>query len=75
METKNMMYKYIYFERIGDTGSFYCRSHHGGHLGNVLYYHNWHQYIFEPESHMAVFSKGCLEDIADFLGRLNKEKR
>jgi len=78
MKTEDMVYKYIYFEDMtGKYGEevFSCRSHYEGHLGDVFYYPKWHQYVFEPEQEICViFSKECLEDIADFLGKLNKER-
>jgi len=77
MKTEDMVYKYIYFNEMGygHPKIFYCKNKHGDHLGDVFYYSTWHQYVFEPEQYIwTVFSMECFEDIADFLGKLNKER-
>lgn len=65
-------YKYITMIKIEDkpkTSVFAVESKHDDQLGIVKWYAPWRQYTFFPEDG-CVFSKGCLEDVNDFIGRL-----
>jgi hypothetical protein len=44
----------------------------GDLLGRISWYGPWRQYVFMPEP--SLYSHGCLEDLADFLGWLRKRK-
>lgn len=69
-------YKYIRFDKLdsnGKTSKWICIANKGGFLGDVYWYGAWRQYIFAPDC--AIFSIGCLQDIADFLGTLNTLQR
>jgi hypothetical protein len=43
-------------------------------LGRVKYFANWRQYCFFPEGG-CIFSKGCMNDINNFIEELNKVQR
>lgn len=70
-------YEYIRFERrpqTGKTSRFACLNrHHGGELGIVKWYGAWRQYCYFPTS-QAVYSAGCLRDIANFIVELKAEE-
>jgi len=65
-------YKYIYFievETKGKTSRWECLSKSSQDvLGEVKWYGPWRQYCFFPKN--AIFNKGCLEDINDFITQL-----
>ena len=46
----------------------------GDWLGRILWYGQWRQYVFETEEG-CVFSKGCLDDIADFVAKLMRDRK
>lgn len=66
-------YKYIKFVKIISTGKtvrFSCINiHHGEELGEIKWYGAWRQYCYFANV-SAVYSKGCLDDISDFLNQL-----
>jgi hypothetical protein len=73
-------YQHIRFvEQVckGKTKIFSCRNKRSGEeLGIVKWYPGWRQYCYFP-SVQAVYSSGCLIDIANFinvLGALNDKK-
>jgi hypothetical protein len=69
MKTK---YKFIYFEQNGNT--WLCKNNKSkGLLGKIEYYSPWRQYCYFPLT-QAVYSDGCLSDIADFIKQLGKEE-
>lgn len=45
----------------------------GFNLGLIQWHKDWRQYCFFPESR-AVFSKGCLADVIDFINQMNTER-
>ena len=66
-------YKYIKFEKVAEkpkTSVWACKNINSGHiLGLVKWYFPWRQYAYFP-TNQAVYSKGCLDDISDFLVKL-----
>lgn len=66
-------YQYIHFVKIADkpkTSIWSCKnSHHGNELGRIQWYGPWRQYVYSPTV-QAVYSIGCLVDIADFIQQL-----
>jgi len=40
-------------------------------LGIIKWYAPWRQYCFFPQEN-TLYSKGCLEDIANFIGELRR---
>jgi len=68
-------YRYIQFvkqERQPKkiTDNYSCQTRAGGvEIGVVEWYRPWRQYCYFPTI-SAVYSKGCLCDIADFIGKL-----
>lgn len=71
-------YKYIHFVKVRDDNGikvWSCRNNHSGEeLGTVVYYDPWRQYVYQPTV-QAVYSEGCLTDIADFLKQLKGENK
>jgi hypothetical protein len=66
-------YKYIDFVKIeatSKTGKWACKTKAGVALGQVSWYPGWRQYCYFPGC-QAVYSAGCLSDIADFLKKQN----
>jgi len=67
-------YKYLQFSEListGKTSKWSCQTKNGCHsLGNIKWYGAWRQYCYFPVV-QAVYSAGCLDDIADFLKQLN----
>ncbi len=69
-------YEYLVFEKAAQqppkTSSWECKNIRSGTmLGVVKWYGSWRQYCYFPTV-QAVYSAGCLKDIADFLEQLNK---
>ena len=71
-------YKYIYFVNVPSkamtkTSVWYCHSAEGGAiLGQVRWHAPWRQYCFFINA--AIFNKGCLEDVCDFIEQLKTER-
>ena len=67
-----MEYEYITFNEIDKkpkTKVYQClNKKHGDVLGIVKWNAPWRQYCFYPHEGI-VFSKGCLLDICDFIGK------
>jgi len=63
-------YEYIEFVRVEEkpkTSVWSCRNRKSGdELGIVRWHGPWRRYCYFP-SVQAVYSEGCLTDIADFL--------
>ncbi len=74
-------YKYIHFWEVPNdrrkTKYFQCRNNKTDDLlGAVQWERGWRQYCFCPVySTATVFSKGCLEDVNDFIGQLMDERK
>jgi hypothetical protein len=72
----NFIYQYLVFEKqesTGKTDKFLCRNKKSTTiLGEVKWHGSWRQYCYFPLI-QAVYSAGCLTDIADFLNQLNKK--
>ena len=74
-----MKYKYIQFVKRATTDKritsvWRCKNRKSGQeLGIVRWYAPWRKYCYFPTS-QAVYSPGCLEDIADFISK-EMEKR
>jgi len=65
-------YKYISFEKIEDkpkTSVWVCLSKYNIPLGKIKWYPAWRQYCFLTDD-LIVLSKGCLDDISDFIRQL-----
>lgn len=71
MKTK---YKFIHFEEIKEgeyKGIWQCKNNKSNAvLGHVSCYKQWKEYIFAQYEQEAIFSKGCLLDIVDFMDQL-----
>ncbi len=50
-----------------------CATRSGKALGVVQWFTGWRQYCFMPLED-TVFSKGCMEDINDFISQLMQER-
>jgi hypothetical protein len=68
-------YTFIKFEYAQQVEAWLCLNVKSNDaLGGCTYYKPWHQWVFNA-TETAVFSAGCLKDIAHFLFQLNKEPR
>ena len=71
-------YEYVHFIKVADkpkTSVWTCRNNRtGGELGRVRWYGPWRAYCYFPVA-QAVYSQGCLADIAAFLGELAEERK
>ena len=74
----NTEYEYIHFELERDTGKtsmWACLNNKSGALlGHVAWHGSWRQYCFFSVDG-AVFSRGCLQDVEDFIDQLMAERR
>ena len=68
-------YEYIHFahaERKPKTEVWWCTNRtNGARLGIVKWHGQWRQYCYFAEGD-TLYSKGCLDDISDFLSIVNK---
>lgn len=75
METKK--YKYISFieiEQKPKTKVWRCVNNKSQHeLGIVKWYSSWRQYCYFPTV-QAAYSKGCLDDINDFITTISAQR-
>ena len=56
------------------TSIWSCKNiHHGDELGIIKWYGGWRTYCYYPTV-QAVYSQGCLRDIAEFINLLLKER-
>ena len=66
-------FEYIYFEMIEEkpkTKVWSCKNNRSEtELGVVKWYPAWRQYCYFPTV-QAVYSKGCLNDIENFIKQL-----
>ena len=71
-------YKYIRFVKINEkpkTSVWSCLNKSSGtELGTVGWYAPWRQYCFFNRV-QAVYSAGCLNDIADFIKSAMEERK
>lgn len=51
-----------------------CSTEDEQFLGSIYWYGPWRQYIFEP-SDSTLWHKGCLQDVVEFLDKVNREHR
>jgi hypothetical protein len=83
MDKIQLVYKYIYFENITSLYNIHrkrktevyrcCNKNSGDILGEVKWYSPWRQYCFFVED--AIFSKGCLKDITNFINKLMENRK
>ena len=65
-------YQYLSFIKMKDnpkTSVWSCQTRGGDELGQVKWYGPWRSYCYFP-TQQAVYSDGCLKDIADFIKQL-----
>lgn len=78
MSTIYHAFEYIHFTLAGGTGKtsvWACRNNKSGaELGLVRWNGAWRQYCYYPSAD-AVYSEGCLKDIAVFLDQVNTAHR
>ena len=68
-------YKFIYFEKRINlrkrTQRWLCKNNKSREtLGSIKWFPSWKQYCYFPYE-LGIYSYDCLEDIADFLKKLN----
>lgn len=56
------------------TSWWWVENRSNEYLGEIAWYSPWRQYTFSP-SGAAIFSSGCLSDIAVFLKKKTQEQR
>ena len=70
-------YKYLTFIKEAQPGKTSvwqcCNTKSGTSLGIVKWFGDWRQYCYFPTV-QAVYSAGCLRDIADFMEQLRRER-
>ena len=70
----DVKFKYIQFVKVADkpkTSVWSCRNVNGNYeIGVVKWNPGWRQYCFFPAPG-TVFSKGCMQDICEFINRLS----
>jgi hypothetical protein len=65
-------YRFIHFVQ-SNTGNWACNNNKNGCLlGVVHFYQPWKQYVWQQAGPDGVFSADCLQDIAHFMGQLEK---
>ena len=72
-------YQYLTFELMPEqsskTSAWFCKNKRSGTvLAHVKFHPPWRQYCFFPVI-QAVYNKGCLSDISDFLNQLQEERK
>ena len=69
--------EYIHFVKKADkpkTSVWSCRNNRSGdELGEIKWYPAWRQYCYFPAC-PAVYSVDCLEEINNFIQRLQEER-
>lgn len=70
-------YQFLHFmisQEKTKTSVWSCFTRHGDELGTVKWYGAWRQYCYFP-TQQAVYSAGCMDDIADFCRQLNQAQK
>ena len=67
-------YRYIHFDEAEGVGWYCYNNKSETTLGCVTYYARWRQWVIDFKED-CVFNVQCLQDIADFLGQLNKKPK
>lgn len=69
-------YKYICFELKEEkpkTKVYNCINNKSSYvIGQIKWFPSWRQYCFYPFGY-TVFSKGCLNDITDFINEISRK--
>lgn len=74
MKTKYKFISFIFIEQKPKTQVYKCINNSSqNELGIIKYYPAWRQYCYFPTI-QAVYSKGCLEDINNFIESLSNYK-
>ena len=74
MKTEYKYLKFVQLESSGKTSKWNCYNlHYGEVLGQVKWNSQWRQYCYFPTM-QAMYSSGCLNDIADFIEQLKSNK-
>jgi hypothetical protein len=71
-------YEYLIFvvqQSTGKTSRYHCTTKSAGALlGEVKWHSPWRQYCYFPQI-QAVYSAGCMTDIAHFVKQLNDARK
>lgn len=65
--------KLMFVKRDGEDDVFDVINHKGEELGEVYYYSDWKQFVFESYDG-SYCSSDCMRGIADYLDRLTESK-
>ena len=72
------LYKHIHMEVVEEKPktTIWVVMHNDSNddLGEIKWYPQWRQYCFFP-NYDTLYSKGCLEDIADFIDQLMQARK
>ena len=72
------MSKYLWFVLMSDTGKTQAykvtSARHGSILGEIYWYGQWRQYVFEPTPD-TIWNKDCLRELGEFLMRLMADRK
>lgn len=70
---KRIVTKYMTFQQVGNSATEWSviNNKSGFELGRVEWYSMWRQFIYTPTS-CSIFNNTCLDDISQFLTKLNK---
>lgn len=81
MKSKYMTFDYLGTSKSGKTEAYAvnsksgkARADDGFRLGIIKWHAPWRQYCFFPDSG-CVFSRGCLDDINNFIQGLMDERK
>lgn len=71
------MKKYIKFllvDRTPKTNKYNVVDMEDVVMGEIFWFWKWRQYVFDPKAGF-VWSRGCLEQVQEFLQRMTLEQR
>jgi hypothetical protein len=63
------------FSPSGKTKKYLITTLDGNTLGAVSWYAPWRRYAFHSCGYVATFDSNCLQDIVNFLDKLNAEHK
>lgn len=71
-----MELKYKYFDVKELNSEIYLvENNRDEWLGHIEWYKPWSEFVFSPENHRIVLSSGCLEDLQDAIGKIEKRRK
>ncbi len=75
MNPKKSTFKHIYIKKVEQNigKDFYeiRNRKNENFLGNIFWYSDWKQYVFDSEDYNIIFSVSCLRNICEFIEGLD----